>query len=410
VRPAARVVRTELSTSAGLAAGLLSIAVALVAGLVPAPAATGPSWSAAFHQALTGLLGLAPLCAGVVAWQVQDYQRRGIAALAASSPRGAGGGALPRIAAALAWALLGYLVLLVTAIARTTHRGLPGWSPLLLVLLAAAFLVTSAALGWAVGAATTVRAAPPLLAVALFAAVYAGSYGEDWVGRLVPVDRVSVYRPFLQPHARLVWTQVVVLAAVATLALSVPLAGGLARRWSTLPAALVLTGAVLVLSRTDPDPTEIRAAPPDPACAGGPVVLCLRPENADLLPASTAALAAAATALAPYVPVPVMFGEPGIYARADRGPGVFVPPPVAGDPLAFQAAALAAIVPPPCPRRTEDASATMAYGDVLVWADARIHGLADIPPYARARFTRILDADVPRQRDWVHRHLAAACA
>jgi hypothetical protein len=129
----------------------------------------------------------------------------------------------------------------------------------------------------------------------------------------------------------------------------------------------------------------------------------------ELLPASTAALAAAATALAPYVPVPVRFGEPGIYDRAERGLGVFVPPPVAGDPLAFQAAALAAIVPPPCPRRAEDAAATMAYGDVLVWADARIHGVAGIPPYAQGRFTRILGADVPRQREWVHKHLAAAC-
>ncbi len=398
--------RSLTSTPAGLAAGLLSVAVALVAGLVPAPATSGPSWSATFHQALTGLLGLAPLCAGAVAWQVQDYQRRGIATLAASSPRGAAGGALPRVAAVLSWTLLGYLVLLVTATARTTHRGLPGWPPL---LLAAGFLVTSAALGWAVGAAATVRAAPVLLAVALFAGVYAGSYGEDWVGRLVPVDRVSVYRPFLQPHVWLVWTQLMVLSAVATLALSVPLASGLARRWTGFAATLVLTGAVLVLSRTDPDPTEIRAAPADPACAGGPIVLCLRPENADLLPAAAAALAAAATALAPYVPVPTRFGEPGIYARAERAPGVFVPPPVAGDPLAFQAAPLAAIVPPPCPRRAEEASATMAYGDVLVWADARIRGVTGIPPYAQRRFTRILGEDAPRQREWVHKHLEAAC-
>lgn len=409
MRPVARVLRTELTTPAGLAVGLLSVGLALLAGLLTAPAATGPSWSAAFHQALTGLLGLAPLCAGAVAWQVRDYHRRGFAALAASSPRGAAGGALPRVGAVLAWSLVGYLVLLVTATARTAHRGLPDRTPLLLVLLAVAFLVTSAALGWAVGAAATVPAAPPLLAVALFAAVYAGSYGQDWVGRLVPVDRVSTYRPFLQPHVGLVWAQVAVLAAITLLALTVPLAGDLARRWIGLSAAVVLTGAVLVLSRTNPDPTQVRAAPADPACAGGPVVLCLRPENADLLPASAAALAAAATALAPYVPVPMRFGEPGIYLRAERGPGIFVPPAMAGDPLAFQAAALAAIVPPPCTRRTEDATATMAYGDVLVWADARIHGVAGLPPYARERFTRVLGADVPRQREWVRRHLAAAC-
>jgi hypothetical protein len=167
---------------------------------------------------------------------------------------------------------------------------------------------------------------------------------------------------------------------------------------------------VFALSRTDPAPAEIRGAPADPACAGGPVVVCLRPENADLLPASAAALAAASTALAPYVAVPARFAEPGIDRRADRGPGVFVPPPGPGDPLEFQAAALAAIMPPPCPRRMPDASATMAYGDVLIWADARINGVAGIPPYALQRFTRILGEDVPEQRHWVRQHLAAACS
>ena len=409
MRPAVQAVRTELASRAGLVVGLLSVAVALAAGLMRPPPPTGPSWSAAFNEALTGLIGLAPVCAGAVAWLVQDYQRRGIAALAASSPRGAAGGVLPRVGAALVWASLGYLVLLAISAVRTTHRGLPGGPPLLLVLLAAAFLAASAALGWAVGAVVTVRAAPPLLAVALFAGVYAGSYGQDWAGRLVPVNRLSVYRSFLQPHVRLVLAQAAVLAAVAALALCVPLAGGLGRRWTGFSAAVVLTGAVLVLSKTDPDPTEIRAAPRDPACASGPIVLCLRPENSDLLPASSSALSAAAAALAPYLPVPVRFSEPGIDRRADHGPGVFVPPPAAGDPLAFEAAALAAIVPPPCPRQVADASATTAYGDVLIWADARVNGLDGIPPYARGRFERILAENVSRQREWVHRHLGAAC-
>jgi hypothetical protein len=410
VRPGLRALRTELTSRAGLVVGLLSVAIALTTGLVRMPPPTGPSWSATFNEALIGLIGLAPVSAGAVAWLVQDYHRRGIAALAASSPRGAVGGALPRIGAALLWALVGYLVLLVISAVRISHRGLPGWPPLLLVLLATAFLAAGAALGWAVGAVATGRAAPPLLAVALFAGVYAGSYGQDWVGRLAPVDRISVYRSFLQPHVQLVLAQVVLLAAVAALALCVPLAGGLARRWTGLSAVVVLTGAVLVLSKTDPDPTEIRAAPREPACAGGPIVLCLRPENADLLAPSSTALSAAAAALGPYLPVPMRFSEPGIDRRVDHGPGVYVPPPVAGDPLAFRAAALSAIVPPPCPRRVADASAITAYGDVLIWAEATVNGLSGIPAYKRERFARILAENVPGQREWVQRHLTAACS
>jgi hypothetical protein len=410
VRPAVHALRTELTSRSGLVVGLLSVAVALITALTRMPPPTGPSWSAAFNEALIGVVALAPVCAGAVAWLVQDYQRRGIAALAASSPRGAAGGALPRVGVALGWALLGYLLLLVISAVRTTHRGLPGWPPLLLVLLATAFLTTGAALGWAVGAAVNLPAAPPLLAVALFAGIYAGSYGDDWAGRLVPVDRMSVYRSFLQPNVRLVLAQVAVLAGIGALALCVPLAGGLARRWTGLSAAVVLTGAVLVLSKTDPDPTEIRAAPRQPACAGGPIVLCLRPENADLLGASSAALSAAAAALAPYLTVPERFSEPGIDRRVEQGPGVYVPPAQAGDPLAFEAAALTAILPPPCPRRVADASATTAYRDVLIWANARVNGLAGIPAYQRARFERILGNTVPGQREWVQKHLTAACS
>jgi hypothetical protein len=409
VRAAARVTGAELTSPAMIVAGLLLLAAGLAGGLVPTPPVTGPSWSSAVNESLDGLLWLGPLVAGAVAWQIQDYRRRGLGMLAASSPRGRAGGALPRVVAVLGWALLAYGLLLGLSVLRTDHRGTPGWPPLILALLAVVFLAAVAALGWAIGTLTTIRAAPPLLAIALFATVYAGSYGENWVGRLVPMHRDPLYRPYLQPHVALVWLQIVVLGAITALALSVPLARRGARRWTGLSAAVVLAGTLLALTKTDPDPTEIRGAPADPACAGGPVTVCLRPENADLLPGSTHALVAAAAALAPYLPVPGRFSEPGIDRRAAQGPGIFVPPPRADDPLAFQAAALAAIVPPPCPRRSGDAVATTAYGDLLVWADARVNGVAQVPPYALERFTRILAGSVPQQRAWVHHHLAAAC-
>jgi hypothetical protein len=410
VRAAARLTAAELTSGTGAVVGLLLLMAGLAGGLVPTPPVTGPSWSAAFNQALNGLLYLAPLAAGAVAWQIQDYRRRGIGMLAASSPRGGAGGALPRVGAVLGWALLAYLLLLGLSVLRTTHRGAPGGPPLLLALLAVAFLAAAAALGWAIGTVTAIRTAPPLLAIAVFASAYAGSYGRSWAGRLAPLYRDSVYRPYLQPHVGLVWTQVVVLAAVTALALSVPLARRGARRWTGLSAAVVLAGAMLALSKTDPDPTEIRGAPADPACAGGPVLVCLRPENADLLPGSTRALAAAAAALNPYLPVPSRFSEPGIDRRAVQGPGIFVPPPRADDPLAFQTAALAAIVPPPCPRRSGDAVATVGYEDLLLWADAQVNGVAEIPPYALDRLTRIMAESVPQQRAWVHHHLTAGCA
>src|ERR1700754_4040688 len=141
-----------MRSGSGFAAGSLLVVAALVGGLAMVPPRTGPSWSAPFNLALTGLLFVAPLCAAAVTWLMQDYRSRGIGALAASSNRGLILGGLPRVAAVLVWAVLAYGVMLGAFVARTPHRGLPDPAPLLLALLAACFLVAAAALGWAVGA------------------------------------------------------------------------------------------------------------------------------------------------------------------------------------------------------------------------------------------------------------------
>jgi hypothetical protein len=404
-----RLVLVEMTAGAGLVTGMLLLAIAVAGALAMTPPAGGPSWSTPFNLALTGLVVIAPVCAGAVAWLVRDYRVRGIGALAASSNRGAAGGALPRVAAPCAWAALAYLVLLTAATLRTAHRGPPAGPPLLLALLAGCFLATCAALGWAIGTLSDLRVAGPLLALALFGLVRLGAAGGGWARPLAPVNPEQTYRPFLQPHVRLVWVQVAVLVAVTVLGLSAVLAGR-PRRLTGLAGAVVLAGAVLTLSRTDPALTEIRGAPAHPVCAHGPVTVCLRPENADLLPGSEQALAEASAALAPYLPVPTRFSEPGIDRRVASGPGIYVPPARA-DRLAFRAAALAAIVPLPCPpRRIRPGTATLAYGDVLTWAAARVGGRTALPPYGLDRVAPVLGMDPDRQRSWVRHHLAASCA
>jgi hypothetical protein len=375
------------------------------------PPDTGPSWSNPFNLALTGMLFVAPLAAAAVAWLMQDYRERGIGTLAASTNRGPVGGGLPRVAGVLVWAVLAYLVMLALFVLRTSHRGPPRGAPLLLALLAGCFLAACAAIGWVLGTLTTSRVVPPLLAGALFALVSVGSAGDGWPRSLVPVDPESTYRPFLQPHVGLVWVQAALLVAVTALALSVLAGRRRARTLTGLAGVVLFAGTVFALSRTDPDPTEIRGAPTHPACTSGAAVqVCLRPENADKLAGSEQALAAAASALAPYLAVPSRFSEPGIDRRAAVGPGIFVPPPKGGDRLAFQAAALAAILPRPCPREVGDSETEVAYWEVLTWAQAQVDGPERLPPYALARVSDVLRLDPGRQRNWVSHQLAATCA
>ena len=405
-----RLVVVEMTSGAGLVAGVLLLAVAVISGLAMAPPETGPTWSNPFNLALTGRLAAAPLCGGAVAWLVRDYRRRGIGTLAASTNRGTIGGALPRVAAAGSWAVLAYLVMLVLFTLRSAHRGLPTDASLLLALLAGGFLVACVALGWAVGTLAAAPVAPPLLALAIFAVVCVVSTGEGWARRLAPVDPGSAYRPFEEPHVRLILVQVALLAGVTVLALSALVAGRRPRRLTGLAAALGLAIAMLALSRTDPAPTEIRGAPDDPACATGAVTVCLRPENAEFLAGSAQTLAVASAALAPYVSVPARFSEPGMDQRAAVGPGIFVPPARPGDPLALRAAALTAIVPPPCPPKAAASTAALSYADLLTWAEARVYGRSGLPPYALARVTPILGLDRGSQQAWVRHHLAATCA
>lgn len=323
--------------------------------------------------------------------------------------RGVLGGAAPRVAAVPVWSVLSYLVLLMMLTLRTSHRGLPGWPPLLLALLALAFLVACTALGWVVGSRSAVRMAAPLLAFAIFLACYFTSYLGGWPSRLSPVDPDSVYRPFLQPHVRLVWIQVGVLVAVTALALAGLIGRRRVRTGACLAAVVLLGAAVLTLAGTDPAPTELRGDPADPACSIAAVEVCVRPENAAALPEAAGALAAASAALGPYLAVPARFGEPGMDRRPDQGPGVFIPPDVPY-PGSFPAAAVAAILPAPCPVGAGPSDAYESYDDLVQWAHARISGLAAIPQYAVDRVGPVLALDVPAQREWVRGHLVAACA
>jgi hypothetical protein len=408
---AVRLLLVEMTRGAGLVGGLLLLAAALVAGVGMVPPEAGPSWSTAFNLALTGQLYAAPLLAGAVTWLIQDHRRRGLGALAATSNRGRVAGALPRVGAACAWAGLAYLVLLVVFAARTAHRGLPSGATLLLALLAGCFLGTCAALGWAIGTLSRVRAAGPLLTVAVFALVCVGAGADGWARPLAPVDAVSTYRPFLQPHVRLIWVQVAVLLAITVLALSALAGRRGSRQLTGLTGAVMLAGAVFTMSRTNPAPTEIRGAPAHPACTQGePVTVCLRSEDADELAGSARALATASAALAPYLAVPSRFSEPGIDRRIASGPGIYVPPAQRHDPLAFQAAALTAIVPPPCPPRVGDAKAVISYADLLTWAEAVVSGERGVPSYALVRVMPVLAMDQEGQRSWVRHHLAATCA
>jgi hypothetical protein len=296
---------------------------------------------------------IVPLGAGAIAWTVRDYRRRGVAALAASSARGARMPAVVRTGAVTAWMVLAYLVLFVTIAAR---------SPL------------------ADAAPYPAASYPTYLQpdVGLFAARMAGLAGLAVLGAAVLVPRRLVR----------------VLAAVVGLAL--------------------VAGAVTGVRGIDPLRYDYRAAPRHPVCATGTVSLCVRPEDAPQLGEAARSLDRVAAALRPFLPVPSRFSAPGMEFDAVQRPGVFVPPRDAY-PGVYTEAAVYGILPASCRSTRPDPDATTtpaddAWVDLLTWAlltteTSEEHLVDDTD---RIRYGPVLRWSVERQRAWVTGRLRAA--
>jgi hypothetical protein len=388
------------------------LGLSVVVGLTASLSLPAPSWSNPFNLALIGLLYLAPLCAGVVTWMVQDYVRRGIAVLAFTSRGSTQPGVFPRVAAAASWGLLGYLTMLILFSIRMPRYGVPEGPTLLLGLLAIMLLVACVVVGWSVGSVAPSRLAAPAVTVGLFGFMYTVSYLRGWPRRLAPIDPDTSYQSFLQPHVRLVLAQLLLLLGVAVLA-----AGCLFRRPTTRAiagalGALTLLGSVVWLSRTDPSATELRGAPARPVCANATIQVCLRPENAAQLSDTSTSLTAAVSALEPFMSVPRRFSEPGMEIDRDSGPGVFVPV-INATPDDYLRAAVAAILPAPCPVTASD-SAQTAYRQLYLWAQIRVAGGAgpSVLDPRDAIINTILSEDAAQQRTWVQARLkvALSCA
>jgi hypothetical protein len=404
----ARLLIVDMTTGVGLGAGIVVLGFSVVVGLTTSLSLPSPSWSNPFNLALMGLLYLAPLCAGVVTWMVQDYVRRAVAVLAVTSRGSTQVGVVPRVVAMSLWGLIGYLTMLLLFSVRTPRYGVPEGPALLLGVLAIVLLMACVVVGWSVGSLTLSRLAAPAVTLGLFGFMYTVSYLRGWPRRLAPIDPDTSYQPFLQPHVRLVLAQLVLLLGVAALA-----SGGLARRpMNRLVAGavgvLTLLGSIVWLSHTDPSATELRGAPKNPVCANATIHVCLRPEDAAQLRDASTTLDAAVSALEPYMSVPRRFSEPGMDINKNSGPGVFVPVtnPTPDD---FLRAAIAAILPAPCPATATDDAQT-AYRQLYIWAEIRAAG-GTAPTMMDPRdaiINTVLTEDTAHQRMWVQEHLKAA--
>jgi hypothetical protein len=304
------------------------------------------------------LLAFAPLVAGAAAWMGSREGRRGSADLVGVTALPRWAGQLATWAATTCWAMVAYLggVAVVYGItAQQATWGGPLWWP---VVVGAAMVAASCALGFAAGALLRGRFSAPLVAVAVFLALGAGAiaiehnstYAQIWplnVQGALPPDAFGVFSPYLPDLAI---TQVLFLAGLAVVVLGAlglrAAAGGRWLRWAAAVAAaagLAVAGTGVGLAGTARpetngivipalhDAANDKPLPYTPVCSQAAVPVCLHPAYRSLLPAVTAALGPVLSEVAGLPGAPVRVSQAAI-THMQQGPhnGIAISGPVIG--------------------------------------------------------------------------------
>lgn len=269
-----------------------------------------------------GVIG--PILGGMSAWIAGRESRRGLGDLLATTPHPHLARRLTTWGGAVAWGVLGYLVIGVLALgagwSRATWGG-PFLGPILVGLVA---LPVYAALGFAIGRRSPGRFAAPLVAIALLVLpITVGEARNRWafLSPLVSLGK-SIWVGLQPDLTGLQLAFLLCLGAAALLSLALPAR----KRWRTALgcAALVALVAAPALAigavaprrggqelSTDPRYRALRFIPYTPVCAmAAPLPVCVHPAYHSSLDETTASLN--------RLVAPIL-GLPGAPTRAEQG-------------------------------------------------------------------------------------------
>lgn len=305
------VLRERAATGLTLGGGVVLLVAALIITVSLGPLPDGADAANAANHALTSVLFLGPLTAGVSAAQAGRDQRGQMHALARSTRRGVLGSGIVVAGAISAWAVLAYCGILGAAYLRGSN-GVLRWSDLSLVALALSLIVLCAAVGVVVGSRFESTRAALVVTVLTFAGLYGGAYLEIWSARWATVYPGTAFPIHLQPNASLNIGKAAVALSICLVLASAGIRQG--RRWWQGVALLGLaTGAALVL--TAPDWPAIESQTEDPACISSRYTVCAWPQQADRIPGTLAALRRLDDLVGHVYPLPANYRQAGAGAH-----------------------------------------------------------------------------------------------
>jgi hypothetical protein len=251
------------------------VALVLVANAALRDRTWSHEWLWSLYELHFATIFLAPIVAGLAAWEGARLSRIGsLVGSSGGSVRAVGA----RWAALVAWVAAVYVAGVLGLVLWVQREGLGGWPSvrdLSTIVPALVFLGGWAGAGMAFGVRAASALAAPLAAVATFAALL---IGYSTVTPLVRVGGATASLVGVQPNPAVQLAQVVAYALLAGVGLALA-ADRLCGRGARSPASAVLGGALLAVVGVTwaSGATELTDAPAHVRCEGSAPEVCLAP-------------------------------------------------------------------------------------------------------------------------------------
>lgn len=380
--------RATSGWSLGVGAVLLLSAVVLGVSLGSLP--DGADGANAANYALSTVMFLGPLVAGLTGTLTGQDARDKQHELASSTARGRFGGVLVNVLSGVLWGGAAHLGVLVAALTRGTNFVMRPADASLVVAAWALLLACSVAGAW-IGVWRSSPHAGLWAAGICFVLVYGGGYLEEWTARAATVYPGTAFPIFMEPNAPMILGKSLLVSTVAVLGLAAFTRPRRGRRAVSALVAIAAVSAGVVMIRGGPDLPAVPTATHDPVCSQqDSFTVCAWPQHAGRSAQALEALGVLQSTIGHVYPLPKTYREDGAgpAAPGDVLMGSLPDPDHPGGTGELGARlALLTIPQGPCP----DGAATQAKFDLTQWLYQATSSFSEPPSTSDAEVRRLVE-------------------
>lgn len=337
-----KIVGVHMLSGWALRIGILLLAACAFLGFTANTLDFDRGIASAGNYALTAIIFLGPLTAGIAATITANNRRHGTAILATTSARGQRGARSICISVAAAWGILGHSSLAIALFVRSGASVSLRFSDILIYIAGWSLLFLLAAVGIAFGELSTSKLVGLSAVIITFVFVYFTAFLEEGYPKLTFVYPGTSLPVFVDPSPSMFGSKILIAVGLAICILA---GWRPANRALYFGAVVVVAGVGLLISA--PDRPTVDVATSDPYCTSrSGFSVCTWPQHRERGDMLLSAVIELDEILDPTFEIPGIFREPGagIFSPGDA---LVVMPflEYAQDPTFYADAALNASLP-----------------------------------------------------------------